>query len=185
MNTRFTTSMVVLIAAALLGHGGRSDPETEGAETRTDPFREGTGWYYHYVRANSFIGDSGRVEYPSTHYSSITSRINEDFYANRGVSNIMIYGPYEASPDFRGLPAIDFFEAQVGTERSKTSRTWLMRRMPRGSPSRSTWRCSACTIRIRSSPGPEALAGAGAGVVAFAASGQHLSRRLFRSGLRD
>jgi Alpha amylase, catalytic domain len=74
-----------------------------------DPFKEGTGWFYHYVRENTGPGDL------STTYDSITARINDDFYTDRGVSNIMLYGPYKASPEFRGLPAIDYFEAQVGT----------------------------------------------------------------------
>lgn len=72
-----------------------------------DPFGSGTGWAYHYVRATE--------DYPATRFDDITARIEDGWYSERGVSNVMIYAPYRASAGFRGLPAIDFFAAQVGT----------------------------------------------------------------------
>lgn len=86
----------------------------EGA-TSGNPFQEQNGWFYHYVRANSFEFEGQQFDYPSTPFSDITTKVNNDFYTDRGVSNIMIYTPYKASADFRGIPAIDFFDAQVGT----------------------------------------------------------------------
>lgn len=74
---------------------------------RADPFKEGTGWFYHYVRATD--------HYAATPYADITAKLEDGFYTDRGASNIMIYGPYRASAEFRGLPAIDYFDAQVGT----------------------------------------------------------------------
>jgi hypothetical protein len=121
MRARIAIWMVVLLCATLLGAGCEAEGGTKTAEvsadpspgkpsadlSRADPFKEGTGWFYHYVR--------GTDDYPATTYAGITSKIDDEFYSDRGVSNIMIYGPYRASPDFRGLPAIDFFQAQVGT----------------------------------------------------------------------
>lgn len=108
MRARSTISLIVLLVAALLSGGCEANmTTTDRADVRADPFNEGNGWFYHYVRAND--------DYPATPYSVITAKINDNFYTDRGVSNIMIYGPYRASVHFRGLPAIDFFEAQVGT----------------------------------------------------------------------
>ena len=111
MRARIRIWAVVVQCAALLGAGceaGRGAETTSVREvSRADPFKEGTGWFYHYVRATE--------DYPATTYASITEKIDDDFYTDRGVSNIMIYGPYRASADFRGLPAIDYFEAQAGT----------------------------------------------------------------------
>ena len=93
--------------------GGASDAADESPTPSTairshgNPFQEGTGWFYHYVR--------GTDDYPATTYAGITSRIVDGYYTDRGASNIMIYGPYRASAEFRGLPAIDYFDAQVGT----------------------------------------------------------------------
>jgi hypothetical protein len=78
-----------------------------GTAPPADPFRSGTGWAYHYVRATD--------DYPATRFDGITARIEDGWYSERGVSNLMIYAPYRASAGFRGLPAIDFFDAQVGT----------------------------------------------------------------------
>jgi Alpha amylase, catalytic domain len=112
MRTRiFIAALVVLIGAPVVGIGSRASEAAQVDSTRrsavpNDPFKTTNGWSYHYVRAN---------DYPATRYSSITAMINNNGYTDRGVSNIMIYGPYKASKDFRGLPAIDFFDAQVGT----------------------------------------------------------------------
>ena len=79
-----------------------------------DPFKAGTGWFYHYVR-EAISRETGEPKYPATPFRAITARIAEGFYTDRGVSNLMIYGPYFASAGFRGLPAIDHLGAQVGT----------------------------------------------------------------------
>jgi hypothetical protein len=113
MRARITIRVAILLVAALLAEGCKGDVATN--PKRAAPFKEGTGWFYHYVRANSFTDQQRRIAYPATPYSRITARIKDNFYTDRGVSNIMIYGPYEASADFRGLPAIDFYDAQVGT----------------------------------------------------------------------
>lgn len=97
MRTLILVAVLVLLLAT----------PTVGAAVPADPFKAGTGTFYHYVRATA--------TYPATLYSSITAKINNNFYTDRGASNIEIYGPYKASADFRGLPAIDFFDAQVGT----------------------------------------------------------------------
>ena len=97
MRIRILIAVLVLLIAT----------PTVGAAVPADPFKAGTGTFYHYVRATA--------TYPATLYSSITAKINNNFYTDRGASNIEIYGPYKASVDFRGLPAIDFFDAQVGT----------------------------------------------------------------------
>ncbi|MEO8425187.1 MAG: alpha-amylase family glycosyl hydrolase [Actinomycetota bacterium] len=120
MRVTTSISMVIFLGAALFGEGCDADRGTQPTDVsdvpsradpsdqpHPDPFKEGTGWSYYYVRATD--------DYPATPYAEITGRIEDGFYSARGVSNIMIYGPYRASADFRGLPAIDYFEAQVGT----------------------------------------------------------------------
>lgn len=111
MSARHTIWIVVLLSVSLAGAGCEPKGGPQVTEVSVDhsanPFREGTGWFYHYVRATD--------DYPATPYAAITAKITAGFYSERGVSNIMIYGPYRASADFRGLPAIDFFRAQVGT----------------------------------------------------------------------
>jgi hypothetical protein len=118
MSAKPAITLVVLLGLALSGTACEG-PKTSGMTPETtpvassvssaggDPFKQGTGWFYHYVRATD--------DYPATSYAGITARIGDGFYTDRGVSNIMIYGPYRASADFRGLPAIDYFRAQVGT----------------------------------------------------------------------
>ncbi|MGH2634959.1 MAG: alpha-amylase family glycosyl hydrolase [Actinomycetota bacterium] len=111
MRGRLTRSLVAILVASPLAV---CDPEAgtieadPPAEPTAEPFTDGNGWFYHYVRADG-------SDYRSTPYAAITARIEEGFYTDRGVSNIMIYAPYEATRDFRGLPATDFFDAQVGT----------------------------------------------------------------------
>ncbi|MGZ5292131.1 MAG: alpha-glucosidase C-terminal domain-containing protein [Actinomycetota bacterium] len=111
-------SAVALLTLCLLVTGcettGTDEPPSPTAEVTgpagalpADPFRSGTGWAYHYVRPTE--------DYPATRFDDITARIDDGWYSERGVSNIMIYAPYRASAAFRGLPAIDFFAAQVGT----------------------------------------------------------------------
>jgi Alpha amylase, catalytic domain len=121
MRAGTTLSMIVLASVALIGAGCEPDRGTKTADvsavpsragssddaSRANPFTEGTGWFYHYVRATD--------DYPATPYADITARIEDGYYTDRGASNIMIYGPYRASGEFRGLPAIDYFDAQVGT----------------------------------------------------------------------
>jgi Glycosidases len=111
----FIAALVLLISASIFVMSRYSAATHTGSKgtvaVPSDPFQERNGWFYHYVRAN----DLSSTPYPATTYFSITAKINDDFYSDRGASNIMIYGPYKASEEFRGLPAIDFFEAQVGT----------------------------------------------------------------------
>ena len=108
MKTGIAIGLAMLTGAALLGVACETDGgATETAAPLAHPFQEGTGWFYHYVRATD--------DYPATPYDDITANIEDGFYSERGASNVMIYGPYRASADFRGLPAIDFFEAQAGT----------------------------------------------------------------------
>jgi hypothetical protein len=109
MRAKIALSMVVLVSVALIGAGceAKVKIETNSGDARGNPFKEGTGWFYHYVRATD--------HYPATPYADITAKIEDGYYTDRGASNIMIYGPYRASEEFRGLPAIDYFDAQVGT----------------------------------------------------------------------
>jgi alpha amylase-like protein len=105
-------AMAFLLSIVLIGTGCEADEGTRRTDlsaepSRGNPFQEGTGWFYHYVRATD--------HYPATRYADITARIEDGYYTDRGASNIMIYGPYRASAEFRGLPAIDYFDAQVGT----------------------------------------------------------------------
>lgn len=93
----FIAALVVLISAPILVMSRHSAAKHTGPKgtvaVPSDPFQEGNGWFYHYVRAN----DRARIPYPATAYSSITARINDDFYTDRGVSNVMIYGPAVAA----------------------------------------------------------------------------------------
>jgi hypothetical protein len=112
MRTRIAIAALVLLVGAPIVGMERNDWEGQAGATSTlevpnKPFQKMNGWSYHYVHATD--------HYPATRYSSITATINNNGYTDRGVSNVMIYGPYKASADFRGLPAIDFFDAQVGT----------------------------------------------------------------------
>ena len=118
MSGTVARATIALLIASTIAVGceraGTGEPRGTAAPTSapapaptSDPFRTGTGWAYHYVRATD--------DYGATRFDEITARIEDGWYTDRGVSNVMIYAPYRASEGFRGLPAIDFFDAQVGT----------------------------------------------------------------------
>jgi hypothetical protein len=61
------------------------------------------GGFYHYVRESS------------TTFSSIRAKIEDGYYASRGVRNLVFYCPYEASEEYRGVPAVNFFATNPNT----------------------------------------------------------------------
>jgi len=66
-------------------------------------FMRQTGGFYHYVRESS------------TTFASIKSKIESNYYSARGVRNLIIYCPYRASEEYRGVPAVDFFSTNPNT----------------------------------------------------------------------
>ena len=62
------------------------------------PFSAGGAWEYNYVSADPEHG------YPATRFDDITERLTSGELTARGITNIMIYGPYASTAKWRGLP---------------------------------------------------------------------------------
>lgn len=75
----------------------------EGLGVPGTPFSSGGSWIYHYIHTPE------PPVYGATRFSTITERIKGDFYTSRGITNLMIYAPYQSTGEYRGLPAIDYF----------------------------------------------------------------------------
>jgi hypothetical protein len=66
-------------------------------------FMTQNGGMYHYVRQSD------------TRFSSIADNIEQGWYAQRGIRNLIIYCPYQATDEWRGVPAVDFFSVNANT----------------------------------------------------------------------
>ncbi len=87
-----------------------------------DPFAEHNGLMWEYVRdPEGFDG----FEYPATTWKSITKKLKQGFYSERGIHHLAIYGAWKSTPEFLGLPPLDFFDVQVGTGTVNDFRTMV------------------------------------------------------------
>lgn len=76
------------------------------------PFSDGGAWEYTYVSADPEMG------YPATRFEDITERLTSGELTDRGITNVMIYGPYASTAQWRGLPPTGDFmdvDAENGT----------------------------------------------------------------------
>ena len=89
------------VATMVMRHDRGPAPETGVPGT---PFSNGGSWIYRYIHTPE------PAVYGATTFSAITEQIVGDFYTSRGITNLMIYAPYHSTGEFRGLPAIDFFD---------------------------------------------------------------------------
>lgn len=75
-----------------------------------NPFAEHNGLMWEYIRApEGFDGFDYRV----TPFATITAKLREGWYSDRGIHHLGIYGPWRSTRGFLGLPPLDFFDAQV------------------------------------------------------------------------
>jgi hypothetical protein len=91
------------IAFCIVALGVLSGTYAVSAQAATPFFMKQTGGYFHYVREND------------TTFASVQSQIEAGYYSSRGVRNLIFYCPYLASGDFRGVPAVDFFDTNPNT----------------------------------------------------------------------
>jgi hypothetical protein len=70
------------------------------------PFAAGGSTVNIYVTETEPFDFMGRHwDYGATTFASITEQIEAGFYSDRGITNLMIYGPYASTGQWRGLPA--------------------------------------------------------------------------------
>ncbi|MFF1876691.1 OmpL47-type beta-barrel domain-containing protein [Leifsonia sp. NPDC058230] len=119
---KLTRSLVAVGAALLLATmplapasaapAAPSPPSGPNPADAGNPFIEHNGLMWEYVRdPEGFDG----FEYPATTYQSITNKIDDGWYTQRGIHHIGIYGAWKSTPEFLGLPPLDYFDAQTGT----------------------------------------------------------------------
>ncbi|GAA1996144.1 hypothetical protein GCM10009739_01390 [Microbacterium ulmi] len=95
------------------GSQGRADTPLGADPTGIgDPFAEHNGIMWEYVRDPEGFDGFG---YPATTYASITQKITSGWYSSRGIHHLAIYGAWKSTPEFLGLPPLDYFDTQVGT----------------------------------------------------------------------
>ena len=104
---------------------------TSSPDVRADPFTDGNGWFYHYVRATD--------DYPATPFSSIDGedrrRLLHGSWRVQHHDLRIRTRPRRTSVAFRPSTSS---RRRSAPEPSETSRTWSSRLTRRGSPSRST-----------------------------------------------
>ncbi|HWA18354.1 MAG TPA: hypothetical protein VG757_05105 [Devosia sp.] len=77
-----------------------------------NPFTEHHGMMWEYVRdPEGFDG----YAYDATSFASITAKLREGWYNDRGIHHLAIYGPWKSTRAFLGLPPLDYFAGQVGS----------------------------------------------------------------------
>jgi Alpha amylase, catalytic domain len=105
-NVEDVNGQAVIVAAPMTAPNG-ANPSGIG-----NPFHEHNGIMQEYIRdPEGLFG----FNYGVTPYADLTAKIEDGWYTDRGLHHIMIYGAWKATNDFLGLPALDFFDAQVGT----------------------------------------------------------------------
>jgi hypothetical protein len=70
------------------------------------PFSEGGSSIYTYVTATEPFDFMDRHwDYGPTTFASITQQLESGAFEERGITNLMVYGPYASTGQWRGLPA--------------------------------------------------------------------------------
>lgn len=102
---------LLVASAAVPVTAAADDDPTPASGVPGTPFSDGGSWIYHYVSQPEPFEFAGQVwDYDPTPFSKITQRLAEGYYTDRGITNLMIYAPYHSTGEWRGLPAIDFFD---------------------------------------------------------------------------
>ncbi|QAY72384.1 hypothetical protein ET445_02565 [Agromyces protaetiae] len=77
------------------------------------PFSDGGGWIYNYSDETEPYDYMDKwFDYGATTWNSVTDKIEDGYYADRGITNMIVYGPYLSTGAWRGLPATgDFMDS--------------------------------------------------------------------------
>ncbi|RKP51570.1 hypothetical protein D7Z26_17455 [Cohnella endophytica] len=103
MKQGMNKGLMLLLSALLLVAGWGQRPDRADAAVPTNAFQKQNGSYYYYVREGS------------TTFASLTANVQSGYYSARGVNNLMTYCPYKASSEWRGVPAVDFYNVNSNT----------------------------------------------------------------------
>jgi hypothetical protein len=101
------TAGTVVLAAAGAGWALSRDPNRKPLPgVPGNPFSEGGSTVNIYVTATEPFDFMGRHwDYGATTFDSITEKIEAGYFSDRGITNLMMYGPYASTGQWRGLPA--------------------------------------------------------------------------------
>ncbi len=77
------------------------------------PFSDGGGWIYNYSDETEPYDYMDKwFDYGATTWNSVTEKIEAGYYEDRGITNMIVYGPYLSTGAWRGLPATgDFLDS--------------------------------------------------------------------------
>lgn len=101
------TAGAVLLAGGVAGMALIRDPGRRPLPgVPGQPFTEGGATIYTYVTATQPFDFMGRHwDYGATTFASITERIEAGEFTDHGITNLLVYGPYASTGQWRGLPA--------------------------------------------------------------------------------
>lgn len=92
-------AFMAAVLVALVGCGdGQVTTDEPLAGVPGTPFSDGGSWLYSYVTADPELG------YPATTFSDLAELVTSGDLTDRGITNIMVYGPYASTAQWRGLP---------------------------------------------------------------------------------
>jgi hypothetical protein len=94
----WTAVTATLAAAVLMSCDASTRVLTPLPGVKGAPFSNGGAWDYVYISADPEFG------YPATRFSDITEQLTSGQLTERGITNVMIYGPYASTAKWRGLP---------------------------------------------------------------------------------
>ncbi|GHF13213.1 alpha-amylase family glycosyl hydrolase [Pseudolysinimonas yzui] len=101
------TAGTVVLAAAGAGWALSREPNRKPLPgVPGKPFAEGGSTMNIYVTATEPFDFMGRHwDYGATTFASVTKQIEAGYFSDRGITNLMMYGPYASTGQWRGLPA--------------------------------------------------------------------------------
>ena len=102
------TAGAVLVAGGAVGWTLSRDPGRRPPLPGVPgtPFSDGGSSIYTYVTATEPFDFMDRHwDYGATTFASITDQIESGALTDRGITNLMVYGPYASTGQWRGLPA--------------------------------------------------------------------------------
>lgn len=101
------TAGTVVLAAAGAGWALSREPSRKPLPgVPGKPFAEGGSTVNIYVTATEPFDFMGRHwDYGATTFASVTEQIEAGYFSDRGITNLMLYGPYASTGQWRGLPA--------------------------------------------------------------------------------
>lgn len=101
------TAGTVVLAAASAGWALSREPSRKPLPgVPGKPFAEGGSTVNIYVTATEPFDFMGRHwDYGATTFASVTEQIEAGYFSDRGITNLMMYGPYASTGQWRGLPA--------------------------------------------------------------------------------